>query len=103
MHLCYRWSLEGWVRLWETPADIFWLKEDTVRGLFTPVQVYKDIAGACKRRRVLKLDQMWFHLPDPPGFVGGALPTAHQFFCNCVFVWCPVGSLEMFTEVSLWR
>ncbi|KAK3567644.1 hypothetical protein QTP86_020423, partial [Hemibagrus guttatus] len=50
-------ELEGWVRLWEKPnaippADVSWIKEDTERGLFTPVQTYKDITGLRKKRRV---------------------------------------------------
>lgn len=61
-------ELEGWVRLWEDPhgipsADIPWLKEDSERGLFTPVQTYKDIKGVIRRRRVLKSDRMWFYPP----------------------------------------
>lgn len=47
-------ELEGSVCLWENPngipsADISWLKEDTERGLFTPVQTYKDVTGVLKR------------------------------------------------------
>ncbi|XP_045070259.1 uncharacterized protein LOC123484218 [Coregonus clupeaformis] len=43
-------ELEGWVRLWENPngipsADISWLKDHNERGLFTPVQIYKDKSG----------------------------------------------------------
>ncbi|KAK1888878.1 Non-toxic nonhemagglutinin type D [Dissostichus eleginoides] len=87
---------EGWVRLWENAggipsADISWLKEDTERGLFTPVQTYKDITGQIKRRRVMKSDRMWFYPPEPPGFVGGGLPTPQLFFRSRVFVWRPVG------------
>ncbi|XP_034065909.1 uncharacterized protein LOC117542365 [Gymnodraco acuticeps] len=89
-------DLEGWVRLWENPggipsADISWLKEDTERGLFTPIQTYKDIKGQIKRRRVMKSDRMWFYPPEPPGFVGGGLPTPQLFFRSWVFVWRPVG------------
>ncbi|XP_033999555.1 uncharacterized protein LOC117493208 isoform X2 [Trematomus bernacchii] len=89
-------DLEGWVRLWENAggipsADISWLKEDTERGLFTPVQTYKDIRGQIKRRRVMKSDRMWFYPPEPPGFVGGGLPTPQLFFRSRVFVWRPVG------------
>ncbi|XP_037619327.1 uncharacterized protein LOC119484539 [Sebastes umbrosus] len=89
-------EIEGWVRLWENPngippADISWLKEDPERGLFTPVQLYKDITGLLKRRRVLKSDRMWFYPPEPPGYVGGALPTPQLFFRSRVFVWRPVG------------
>ncbi|XP_025758713.1 uncharacterized protein LOC102078485 [Oreochromis niloticus] len=63
---------EGWVRLWENSngipsADISWLKEDTERGLFTPVQTYKDVTGVLKRRQVIKSDRMWFYPPEPPG------------------------------------
>ncbi|KAK3520614.1 hypothetical protein QTP70_028634, partial [Hemibagrus guttatus] len=65
-------ELEGWVRLWEKPnaippADISWIKEDTERGLFTPVQTYKDITGLCKKRRVLKSDHTWDIVNDGPG------------------------------------
>ncbi|KAK3565379.1 hypothetical protein QTP86_007112 [Hemibagrus guttatus] len=89
-------ELEGWVRLWEKPnaippADVSWIKEDTERGLFTPVQTYKDITGLCKKRRVLKSDRMWFYPPEPPGYVRGALPTPDSFFWSRVFVWSPVG------------
>ncbi|XP_045927014.1 uncharacterized protein LOC123984448 isoform X1 [Micropterus dolomieu] len=89
-------ELEGWVRLWENPngipnVDISWLKEDTERGLFTPVQIYKDNTGLFKRRRVMKSDRMWFYPPEPPGCVGGALPTPQLSSQSCVFVWCPVG------------
>ncbi len=36
-------ELEGWVRLWEypngiPPADLSWVKDDTERGLFGPIQ-----------------------------------------------------------------
>lgn len=84
------------MRLWENPngipsADISWLKEDTERGLFTPVQHYKDIAGLIKRRRVMKSDRMWFYPPEPPGYVSGALPNPRAFFRSRVFVWRPVG------------
>ena len=46
-------ELEGWVRLWEDPngipsSDISWVKEDAERGLFTPVQTFKDITGLLK-------------------------------------------------------
>ncbi|XP_056297479.1 uncharacterized protein LOC130210955 isoform X2 [Pseudoliparis swirei] len=73
-------ELEGSVRLWENPngvpcADVSWLKEDTERGLFTPVQMFKDSTGQLKRRRVMKADRMWFYPPEPPGYVKGALPT----------------------------
>nr|XP_008281293.1 PREDICTED: uncharacterized protein LOC103358198 [Stegastes partitus] len=89
-------ELEGWVRLWENPngipeADIPWLKEDTERGLFTPVQVYKDSKGLLKRRQVMKLDRMWFYPPDPPGYIRGGPPTPQLFFRSRVFVWRPVG------------
>ncbi|KAK3567662.1 hypothetical protein QTP86_020393 [Hemibagrus guttatus] len=78
-------ELEGWVRLWEKPnaippADVSWIKEDTERGLFTPVQTYKDITGLRKKRRVLKSDHMWFYPPEPPSYVRGALPTPDSFF-----------------------
>lgn len=84
------------MRLWENPngipnVDISWLKEDTERGLFTPVQIYKDNTGLFKRRRVMKSDRMWFYPPEPPGCVGGALLTPQLFSRSCVFVWCPVG------------
>ncbi|XP_073729047.1 uncharacterized protein [Misgurnus anguillicaudatus] len=43
-------DLEGWVRLWEnpngiSPADLSWVKEDTERGLFGPIQVYRNKDG----------------------------------------------------------
>ncbi|MCI4380214.1 hypothetical protein PGIGA_G00237150 [Pangasianodon gigas] len=46
-------ELEGWVRLWENPggipsADLSWVKSDGERGLFTPIQEYRDNAGALK-------------------------------------------------------
>ncbi|XP_049319055.1 uncharacterized protein LOC111194054 [Astyanax mexicanus] len=89
-------ELEGWVRLWEKPngippADISWLKEDTERGLFTSVQVYKDNAGLFKRRRVMRSDRMWFYPPEPPGYVRSGVPSPQPFFRNRVFVWRPVG------------
>lgn len=84
------------MRLWENPngvpcADVSWLKEDTERGLFTPVQMFKDSTGQLKRRRVMKGDRMWFYPPEPPGYVKDALPTPHLFFRSRVFVWRPVG------------
>ncbi|KAJ8370310.1 hypothetical protein SKAU_G00103380 [Synaphobranchus kaupii] len=89
-------ELEGWVRLSESPngipsSDISWLKEDTQRGLFTPVQIYKDNTGLFKRRQVMKSDRMWFYPPEPPGYVRGALPTPQLFFRSRLFVWRPVG------------
>ncbi|KAL7827241.1 hypothetical protein SRHO_G00329590 [Serrasalmus rhombeus] len=78
-------ELEGWVRLWEDSsgipsADISWLKEDTERGLFTPVQIYRDNTGLFKRRRVMKSDRMWFYPPDPPGYIGGVCQLLSHFF-----------------------
>ncbi|XP_048885478.1 uncharacterized protein LOC125751054 [Brienomyrus brachyistius] len=89
-------DLEGWVRLWENPngipsADISWLKEDTERGMFTPVQIYRDHTGHLKRRRVMKSDRMWFYPPECPGYVRGSLPNPDLFFRSRVFVWRPVG------------
>nr|XP_023669318.1 uncharacterized protein LOC111844772 [Paramormyrops kingsleyae] len=89
-------ELEGWVRLWENPngilsADISWLKEDTERGMFTPVQTYRDHTGHLKRRRVMKSDRMWFYPPERPGYVGGSPPNLDLFFRGRVFVWRPVG------------
>ncbi|XP_034144756.1 uncharacterized protein LOC114832433 [Esox lucius] len=89
-------ELEGWVRLWENPngipsADISWLKDHNERGLFTPVQIYKDKSGLFRRRRVMKSDRMWFYPEEPPGYVRGAPPTPQQFFRSRVFVWRPVG------------
>ncbi|XP_034540936.1 outer membrane channel protein CpnT-like [Notolabrus celidotus] len=89
-------ELEGWVRSWEETngipaADITWLKEDPERGLFTPVQHFKDIAGQIKRRRVMKSDRMWFYPPESPGYISGGLPSLQAFFRSRVFVWRPVG------------
>ncbi|XP_017564809.1 uncharacterized protein LOC108434293 isoform X2 [Pygocentrus nattereri] len=89
-------ELEGWVRLWEDSsgipsADISWLKEDTERGMFTPVQIYRDNTGLFKRRRVMKSDRMWFYPPDPPGYIRGGVPTPQPFFRSRVIVWRPVG------------
>ncbi|KAK7131740.1 hypothetical protein R3I93_018338 [Phoxinus phoxinus] len=89
-------ELEGWVRLWEDSqgipsSDIPWLKEDGERGLFTPVQTYKDIKGIIRRRRVLKSDRMWFYPPEPPGFVSGGIPTPQAFFRGRFFFWRPIG------------
>ncbi|CAM4684160.1 unnamed protein product [Leuciscus chuanchicus] len=89
-------ELEGWVRLWEDShgipsSDIPWLKEDSERGLFTPVQTYKDIKGVIRRRRVLKSDRMWFYPPEPPGFVSGGVPTPQAFFRGRFFFWRPIG------------
>lgn len=89
-------ELEGWVRLWEDSqgipsADIPWLKEDSEKGLFTPVQTYKDIKGVIRRRRVLKSDRMWFYPPEPPGFVSGGIPTPQAFFRGRFFFWRPIG------------
>nr|XP_055036624.1 uncharacterized protein LOC129423839 [Misgurnus anguillicaudatus] len=89
-------DLEGWVRLWENPngippADLSWVKEDTERGLFGPIQVYSNKDGVLKRRRVLKSDRMWFYPPDPPGYISGTVPTPHLFFRGRIFVWRPVG------------
>lgn len=39
-------------------ADIYWLKEDAERGMFTSVQTYRDNNGLFKRRCVMKSDQM---------------------------------------------
>lgn len=98
-------QLEGWVRLWEnhngfSPADLSWVKEDTERGLFGPLKVYLDNAGVLKRRRVIKSDRFWFYPPEPPGYISGNVPTPHLFFWSRVFVWLPVGSVEILTEVS---
>ncbi|XP_028982833.1 uncharacterized protein LOC114841837 [Betta splendens] len=89
-------ELDGWVRLWEKPdgipsADIHWLKEDTTRGMFTAVHVYKDNTGVLKRRRVMASDRMWFYPPEPPAYVGGVLPGPQLFFRSRLFVWRPVG------------
>lgn len=89
-------ELEGWVRLWENPngipcADIYWLKEDTDRGMFSPVQMYRDTTGVFKKRRVMKSDRMWFYPPESPGYVRGALPSPHLFFRSRTFLWRPVG------------
>ncbi|KAG5286515.1 hypothetical protein AALO_G00015660 [Alosa alosa] len=89
-------ELEGWVRLWEDPsgipaADVTWLKEDSERGLFTAVQTFKDIRGQIKRRRVLKSDRMWFYPPEPPGYIGGGIPSLQPFFRSHLFFWRPVG------------
>lgn len=78
-------ELEGSVCLWENPngipsADISWLKEDTERGLFTPVQTYKDVTGVLKRRQVIKSDCMWFCPPEPPGYARAAVPSVQLFF-----------------------
>ncbi|KAL0963393.1 hypothetical protein UPYG_G00305780 [Umbra pygmaea] len=88
-------ELEGWMRPWEESngipfADIPWLKEDSERGLFTTVQLYKDIKGVIRRRRVLK-SRMWFYPPEPPGFVSGGIPTPHAFFRSRFFFWRPIG------------
>ncbi|KAI4795725.1 hypothetical protein KUCAC02_029693 [Chaenocephalus aceratus] len=40
----------------------------------------------------MKSDRMWFYPPEPPGFVGGGLPTPQLFFRSRVFVWRPVGA-----------
>ncbi len=89
-------ELEGWVQLWEDPngippADVSWVKDDTERGLFGPIQVYRDNTGVSKRSRVLKSDRMWFYPPEPPGYISGTLPTPHLFFRSRVFVWQPFG------------
>ena len=88
--------LEGWVRPWENPngipsADLSWLKDDAERGLVTHVQTYRDNTGVLKRWRLLKSDRMWFHPPEPPGYVGGNLTSSHLFFRRCIFAWRPVG------------
>lgn len=84
--------------LWENPngipsADISWLKEDTERGLFTPVQTYKDVTGVLKRRRVIKSDSMWFCPPEPPGYAR-ALFFAATSFCGVLL------GMEVLSEVS---
>ncbi|XP_055365239.1 uncharacterized protein LOC114856362 [Betta splendens] len=89
-------ELDGWAHLWEKPdgipsADIHWLKEDTTRGMFTAVHVYKDNTGVLKRRRVMASDRMWFYPPEPPAYAGGVLPGPQLFFRSRVFVWHPVG------------
>ncbi|XP_016358639.1 uncharacterized protein LOC107701190 [Sinocyclocheilus anshuiensis] len=89
-------ELEGWVRLWENPngippADLSWVKDDPERGLFGPIQAYRDNTGVLKRSRALKSDRMWFYPPEPPGYISGPLPTPHLFFRSRVFVWQPVG------------
>lgn len=89
-------ELEGWVHTWEnpdgiSPADLSWVKNDTERGLFTPVQVYQDSTGVLKRRRVIKSNRMWFYPPEPPGYVSGTVPSPHLFFRGRVFVWRPIG------------
>ncbi|XP_034035737.1 uncharacterized protein LOC117518641 [Thalassophryne amazonica] len=89
-------ELEGWVRSWENPngipsADLSWIKEDTERGLFGPIQTYKGNTGVLKRRRVMKSDRMWFYPPEPQGYATGGVPTPHLFFRSRIFVWRPVG------------
>lgn len=98
-HMCvFQVELEGSVCLWENPngipsADISWLKEDTERGLFTPVQTYKDVTGVLKRRRVIKSDCMWFCPPEPPGYAR-ALFFAATSFCGVLL------GMEVLSEVS---
>ncbi|KAF6732056.1 hypothetical protein FQA47_010871 [Oryzias melastigma] len=94
-------ELEGWEALNGIPsADINWLKEDPERGLFSAIQIYKDISGQLKRRRVMKSDRMWFYPPEPPGFISGALPAPHLFFQSRVFVWRRVGVWSQSTGES---
>lgn len=91
--VCY----DGWVKAWENDktgipaADRKWLKQDTDRGMFGPSQLYKDITGVYKKRRVLKSDCMWFYPPEPPGASCGHLPVPDQYFRSRVFFWRPVG------------
>ncbi|XP_034147114.1 uncharacterized protein LOC105008188 [Esox lucius] len=98
-------ELEGWVRLWENPngipsADISWLKNHNERGLFTPVQIYKDNTGVFRRRQVMKSDCMWFYPEGPPGHVRGAPPTPQLFFRSRVCV-ASCWSVEVLPEVTL--
>ncbi|KAK5925733.1 hypothetical protein CgunFtcFv8_018232 [Champsocephalus gunnari] len=47
----------------------------------------------------MESDRMWFYPPEPPGFVGGGLPTPQLFFRSRVFVW----RVEVLAEVSAGR
>ncbi|XP_054650755.1 uncharacterized protein LOC129191426 [Dunckerocampus dactyliophorus] len=58
---------------------------------FAPIKAYKDNAGVLKHRRLMKSDRMWFHPPEAPGYIGGALPNPAVFFRGRMFVWHPVG------------
>nr|XP_015798210.2 uncharacterized protein LOC107374568 isoform X1 [Nothobranchius furzeri] len=85
-----------WVKAWQDEggiplADQTWLREDQERGLYTPAPVYRDENGFLKHRRGIRSDCMWFYPPEPPGFVGGAVPGPQLFFRSRVFVWRPVG------------
>jgi len=90
-------NLECWSKTWECEpgavpaADRDWLRDDQEHGLFGAVQVYKDINGDYRKRRVLKCDRMWFYPPEYPGFVAGTPPSADQFFQSKIFFWQPVG------------
>lgn len=62
-YMCVVGGARGLGSSWEKPngiplADISWIKEDTERRLFTPVQTCKNITGLCKRRCVIKLAHM---------------------------------------------
>ncbi|XP_038071853.1 uncharacterized protein LOC119740580 [Patiria miniata] len=91
-------SYEGWCKSWEIdgsggiPAtDRKWLKCDSERGMFGPIQVYKDVKGEYRRRHVLKSDRMWFHPPECPGLAQGSIPAPEHFFHARVFFWRPLG------------
>lgn len=88
---------EGWSKNWEDPkhgfppSDCHWIKNDQERGMFGPVQTYRDIRGEYRKRRVLKTDRMWFYPQECPGVVRGSPPNPHSFFRSRVFFWRPVG------------
>lgn len=91
----YSVELDGWVRLWEDSngipsADIPWLKEDSERGLFMAIQIYKDIKGVIRKRRILKSDRMWFYPPSHPASLEAASPLHRPFSCRRFFFWHPI-------------
>lgn len=60
-------------------------KEDETRGLFQRASFSEDKHGQIKWRKVLKNDRMWFHLPELPGVLAGAVPAVDFFFHSQVF------------------
>lgn len=96
--ICSQITIEGWCKSWDDDScsaiprpDRGWLRDDVERGMFAPIQVYKDTNGEYKKRRTLKTDRMWFYPPECPGVVHGSPPSPDCFFRSRLCFWRPVG------------
>ena len=96
--------LEGWQKFWEqpsesaqatgmSPANIKWLKNNEIYGLFERAAKYKNSRGEVAERKVFK-EKMEFHPPPPPMAVKGAVPNMLSFFTTPAFFWRPVGVMK---------